>query len=614
MKRNTQTGSCQLEKEKKSGGFQKKKPMLDDQQIRKLLEKPKNRRAVSAARSHEDRLRFHGQAALDLQTAGSQATRHLSWCRDLLPSDIYETYIKLVQFPLPTIDVINDGLRFFKKILDGRNPVSSYNFTSPSALEDHKDYKKQKGFRDLFFKGGFEAIRYAANRVMVVDLPDEQMSSKPEPYFYFIDVYTLRDFSEIKDGLLEWVAFNLGHDLVAYYCDGFYRVYDISEGEDKARLVTENPHDLGYCPAVFFNDRDLNDKARHVKQAVPSNQLGALEYYLFFYNCRKYLNLYVPFPIYTGLAQDCDFETEGDENGKGYMRCDGGFLRDYDDRYIYTGRGALECPVCSKKAKAGIGAFIEYEPPSEENNHADLRNPVQMIPVDGNSLEYNWQEVERLGKDIVLKITGHKTDLVNDQAVNQMQVRSIFDSGANVLKDVKRLFEKREAWLDETIAKLRHGPDRVLKVSHNYGTEFFTLSAEELLESYQTNRRNGADDQVLDQILSEYYMTKYRNDEAMLMRSNMLTNLDPFRHMSKAEVRGLYEGQLVSYEEFMLKTRFSVFISRFERENGDIINYNPSMAFAKRVEAIKTILLSYVEPLSTPIEDEDDDGEAQNDN
>jgi hypothetical protein len=589
--------------------------MLEESQIRRLLIEPKNKRAVAEARDHEDRLRFHGQAAITPETAGRQAGRHLSWCRGLLPTDIYETYSKLIQFPLPTIDVINDALRFFEKIFDGRNPVSSYNFTSPSALDDFKTYKKQKAFSEKFRAGGLEAIRYAANKLMVVDLPDAQASAQPEPYFYFIDIYKVRDFNELADGSLDWVAFDLGNELVAYYCDGFYRVYDISEGADKAVLVTENGHDLGYCPATWFNDKDINSQMRYVKQALPTNQLGTLDYYLFFYNCRKYLNLYVPFPIYTGLAQDCDFEVDGDEDGRGYMRCDGGYLRGYNDKYIVGNNSRpVPCPVCSKKSKAGIGAFIEYEPPSEENNHADLRNPIQMIPVDGTSLEYNWQEVERLGKDIVLKITGHKTDLVNDQAINQMQVRSVFDSGANVLKEVKRLFEKREAWLDETLAKLRYGPDRILKISHNYGTEFFTLSAEDLLESYQLNRKNGADDQVLDQILNEYYTTKYRNDGAMLMRSQLLTNLDPFRHMSKQEARGLYEAGLVSYAEFMLKARFSVYISKFERENGDIINYQPGRPLAARVDGIKNILLSYIDPLTPQPDEEEEETIDQNQN
>jgi hypothetical protein len=589
--------------------------MLETGQIKTILEKPKNKLAVSEARDQEDWLRFHCETHLTRFTANRKVTDHLNWVESLLPSDIFRTFAKLIQFPLQTVDVVNDAVRFFEKIFDGRNPVQAMNFRSPRALEDYGMYRAQINVEEKFRKIGMKAVHYAANTALVVDLPDIQETPQPEPYFYAVDIYNIRDFGTYADGSFEWIMFDLGNQMLALYCDGYYRILDISQGVDKFQIVVENPHDLGYCPATWFNDEPVNDTQKNVKKAIPTNSLGELDYYLFFDNCHKYVNLYVPFPIYTGLAQECDFEMDDDGTGAGHLYCYRGFLRNGDDQYLLSHNGKIkECPVCSKNQKAGLGAYIEYQPPSDENNFTNLANPVQMLQVDTGALEYNYQESERRSKNLVLKMTGHKTDLINDQAVNQRQVRSIFDSGANVLKKRKAQFEKKQAWLEKTIAALRYGPEQIIEIEFDYGSEFFTLTAEELLESYHEARQKGASDQVLDQILSEYYSTKYRNNPTMLQRSKILTALDPLLHSSKKDAIALFQQGVIDRDTMMIKIKLSTLINRFERENGDLLQFGSALGLGAQVDRIKSILLTYVQEDAEAVEgtqNSDEDGNQQ---
>lgn len=73
----------------------------------------------------------------------------------------------------------------------------------------------------------------------------------------------------------------------------------------------------------------------------------------------------------------------------------------------------------------------------------------------------------------------------------------------------------------------------------------------------------------------------------------MLNELEPYRHSTREEVMSLYEKGIISKEELRLKTDFSRFIRRFERENDNIIEFGANLSHYAKISTIYKTLLSY---------------------
>ncbi|MCO6489763.1 MAG: hypothetical protein J5I98_15210, partial [Phaeodactylibacter sp.] len=250
------------------------------------------------------------------------------------------------------------------------------------------------------------------------------------------------------------------------------------------------------------------------------------------------------------------------------------------------------CPACYEKRLTGAGSYIEVPPPGPENDGADMRDPAGIVTVDRASLDYNVEEVARQRLAIYRQAVGFGGDPINDQAINEKQVMASFEGRAQRLREVAKNFEIAQQWADSTACRLRYG-DNFEGASISYGTEFYLYSADEVLTMYQEAKDGGLDDVVLDMLQEQFWATKYRNNPEAQERVNILLHLEPFRHLSKGEVQGMYQAGQVGYPEFYLKQNFSSLIMRFERENTDVVTFGSLISFDKKIQRIKEILLSY---------------------
>jgi hypothetical protein len=78
-----------------------------------------------------------------------------------------------------------------------------------------------------------------------------------------------------------------------------------------------------------------------------------------------------------------------------------------------------------------------------------------------------------------------------------------------------------------------------------------------------------------------------------MQRMIILGDLEPYRHLTRNEVQGLYDKQLVTMEELLVKLNFSDFIRRFERENENIITFGENIDYQNKIDTIKARLLEY---------------------
>ncbi len=549
------------------------------------IKSSQNKNLIARAASHQNRLRFHTETNLERIDAKA-AGRFLEWVESLIPKEKYVIFLALFQFPVSTNELVDSIYTELNRVFHGRNRVTSYQFTDNKYRDDWEWYKSEK--LDLNKKMQDEAwqrMKTAINSVVVVDLPESQAGTLPEPYFYYLDIENVIGFDYDREkNVINWIAFEQDDEQIAYVDHEQYAIYSQTKGNYSEQRRTL--HNLGYCPATFMWEEELREEVPELKKAPLSKHLAKLDWLLFFETSKHHLDLYAPYPIYAAYEQDCDFQNP--ETGE---FCDSGFLKNDTGEYLFSGmHGTVRrCPVCDENKPTGVGAMIQV--PQPETGGVDMRNPVTITTVDATSLTYNVKEVERLKSEIYFKAVGLGGENMKE-AINVEQVKAGFESKQAVLQLLKSQFETLEMWITDTICRLRYGPV-FLSANINYGTEFYVYDIENLYTQYKSAKENGAGDILLDGIMDKIIETEHLNNPAEMQRAYILKHLEPYRHLTKNEVMDLYKEGFADRAEVMLKVNFSNLVRKFERENTNIIEFGSRLDFQTKINIIKKELISY---------------------
>lgn len=565
---------------------------LELNQIKQILQKPSKRQVIQKAVNMQRRLRFHTETNIAVSDINQPTTIFLDWVKHLLPNDKFNIFLQLFKFPLPTPAVVEDVYRELERVFYSRNSSSSYQFTDSELAEDWALYRKNNlNEPEIWKTAGWKRMQVSPNSILVIDLPQVQATSRPEPYFYWLEIDAVVDYqlSKQDENLFEWLVFNQPEHRIAVFDDTSIRVYQLNEKNEIQSLVSEAQHDLGYCPARFFWSTQLNEKNKDLKKNPITKELSNLDWYLFFALSKQHLDLYAPYPIYSAYEADCNFENN--ETGD---YCDGGFLRNAKGEYKILNDGTVEkCPCCSEKRIAGPGSFLEVPIPNQTEGVADMRNPVQITTIDKNSLDYNVSECARLKNEIVVSVVGSGGTVSEKEAINETQVTANFESKTSVLNALKTNFELAQKFVEDTVCKLRYG-GAFISSSVSWGTEFYVFTVTELYSKYKQAKENGASNSELDAISQQILEVEYRNNPLVLQRMLILKQLEPYPHKTLDEVLKLYEKKLIDENLVKLKINFSTLVEKFERENINIIEFASNKPMREKIDIINKKLLEYV--------------------
>lgn len=565
---------------------------LDLNQIKQILQKPTKRQVIKRAVNMQRRLRFHTETSLQVSDINQPATIFLDWVKQLLPKDKFNVFLQLFKFPLPTPAIVEDVYRELERVFYSRNSSSSYQFTDSELLDDWVQYKRNVLNEPEIWKTvGWKKMQVSPNSILVVDLPQKQESTRPEPYFYWLEIDAIIDYKllESDDTKFEWLIFRQPDRKIAAFDDKYIRVYQLNEHNEIQSLVSEAVHDLGYCPAKFFWTERLNEKNKELKKNPITKELANLDWYLFFAISKQHLDLYAPYPIYSAYEADCNFENN--ETGD---YCDGGFLRNANGEYKILRDGTVEkCPCCSEKRIAGPGSFLEVPIPNISEGVADMRNPIQITTINKESLDYNVDECIRLKNDIIISVVGSGGTVSEKEAINETQVTANFESKTSVLNALKTNFEQAQKFVEDTICKLRYG-NAFIASSINWGTEFYVFTITELYSKFKQAKDNGASNAELDAIAQQILEVEYRNNPLVLQRMLILKQLEPYPYNTLDEIMRLHEKGLLEDNLVKLKINFSTLIERFERENINIVEFASNKTMREKINIIHKKLIEYV--------------------
>ena len=556
------------------------------EQVKEIVLQPKNRQIIHKAITHEARLRFHTESYIEPMDISAPFTRFAEWVKKLIPKDKFRIFLTLFKFPTQNIELTTKIYQELERVFDGRNYAVTFQF-SDSTLNDDWEYYRHEILHEpnIWKSKGWATLRTAINSVLIVDLPVEQASERPEPYFYFLHIEDVIDYKS-KGNDLEWIVFKQPNKKIAAFDDEFMRVFEVDDKGKVGNLITEVQHNLGYCPAKFFWTTPLTAEMPDIKQSPLSPQLGNLDWLLFFRVSKRHLDLYAPYPIYSSYAADCNFRN----NQTGYY-CDGGFLRNINGEYKILADGTVErCPICATKHIAGAGTYVEI--PIPHDGSADLKNPVTITTVDRNSLDYNVEEEKRLANEIYEKVTGTGGDVQQKESINERQVTANFEDKKNALINIKSNFEYAQKFVDDTICRLRYG-EAFISSNINWGTEFYLYGVEDLQTIYDAAKKSGASEARLDLIQDQIIATENRNNPQRMQRMYLLKQLEPYRHLTLSEVQNLYSKQLIDPILFLIKINFANFVDKFERENINILEFGSSLTLYKKIEVITNKFKDY---------------------
>lgn len=571
---------------------------LDLNQIKQILQRPSKKQIIKKASLMQKRLRFHTETNIAVSDINQPTTLFLDWVSHLLPKDKYNIFLNLFKYPLPTPAVAEDVYRELERVFYSRNSSSSYQFTDSELAEDWQNFKRSNLNEPEIWKTiGWKRMQVSPNSILIVDLPTQQNTFRPEPYFYWLEIEDVIDYETPDGTAINWIVFKQPENKIAVFDDISIRVYQLNEKNEISGIVSEANHNLSYCPARFFWTTQLNEKNKELKKNPITKELSNLDWYLFFSISKQHLDLYAPYPIYSAYEADCHYENN--ETGD---YCDGGFLRNSKGDWKFLADGTLEkCPCCGNKRIAGPGSFLEVPVPNVSEGIADLRNPVQITTIDKDSLDYNVDECIRLRNDIIVSVVGSGGTVSEKEAINETQVAANFEAKTAVLNALKTNFEQAQKFVEDTVCKLRYG-EAFISSSINWGTEFYVFTVKELYDKYKQAKDNGASEAELDAISQQIIEVEYRNNPLIMQRMIILKQLEPYPHKTQNEVVTLFDKGLLDKNKVILKLNFSSYIDRFERENINIIAFGTNLSLQDKVNTIYKKLLEYVteEQITTP--------------
>ena len=574
----------------------------DIRTIQRAIKDGSAQAVLNRAKYHQSRIKFHTVkrvgASFVTPWIAEPLTQFMYMAENLLPHDKFVTFKTLFRYPVKTNEITGTCFDKLSRIFDGANPVYNYQFVNPEQREDWERYRTERlDEPEIWSTKGWEFFKTEINSVLVVDIDSEQNTDIPEPYFYWLPIADVLAYkANPTTGVMKYIAYrDRKNRHIVVLDDSSYRVYDDPKGAgtlDDATLLFENSHDLGYCPARFFWDEAISLDDPDVKDSPLTKVLESLDWYLFFHLSKRQLDLMGAYPILSGYEQSCDFSNA--ENGD---FCDGGFLKDKQGHYKLDMAGMLmRCPKCGNKRIIGAGSFVEIPVPNAEENQPDLRNPVQMLTVDRNSLDYNVGELERLRSEIITNVVGQDEVVTNRDAYNEQQVQANFEDMTTVLNRIKRGFELAQEWVDSTICRLRYG-DYFISAKISYGDKFYLQSASALREQYTAAKNSGASESELDAIQNRILETEYRNNPNTMRRMLILSELEPYRHLSLAEMRDLYDKGIVTKRDLLIKLNFANFVQRFERENTNILDFGNEIPYARKIDTIYGEFVKYADAM-----------------
>lgn len=514
------------------------------------------------------------------------------WVKSILDESKYVRFLQL--FELKTAETIEEIFTKLSRCTEAQDRVVDCYFSNEKSELDFEAYRSailqdEKFFTETIFE---DILQNNHNGILLVDINEQG-----KPYFFTITIGQVLAIDTNKDSQIEYIVFQTEKGIAYAYCDTHYRKFDISKGLENPTLLEEYAHDLGYCPAHFLYNSNLSTRiSRIVKESVVSKYLDSLDFLLFLNTSQKYLNTYA-YPIMEIPSKDCNYT---DFKGNS---CEGGYITDVTETENGKQTIQTKCPKCAKNHFIGAGSVIEKEivVNAETSAFEYLQDSVRFVAPPVDSIQQSERTTKDLERNIVLKTTGFLNNVESnagssEQAKNEIQIKSTFESQVSVLQKFQKPLEAAQKFIIDTAAKLLY-PNEFLYSVVDWGKNYYLRSEDELLKQLELLRASNAPTQIIDLVEQEYINQKLKNKPLLRNRFELISRINLYGNFSFEELDNFYIKGILDNVGFSLATNFNKYLDMFEIEFGDISNYKINLSLKARILEIQTKLKEYVELL-----------------
>lgn len=540
-----------------------------------IIQGPLNRQLIEKVKIHESALRVYTQNFNEDGLKQEPYFYNLEYkMQEKIGKSKTHRVFDFARYPLPVINLTKSILKDFFRVYEGKD--RNFNVTGSREIDRLKQFITVENLEQWIETKSREVWTSKPNAFVVLDRRDNG-----EVYPVFVDSDRLIDTHfKNSSGDLEYIVFvhSFGHledgtayKKIAVYDDNTYRVFYSDEKNNKPVLESESVHGLGFTPAHSFLSTATNQKNYFFRQSAFSSSIADLEYYAEFSIYDDFVDYYSAFPIIQKPGKKC--EVKG---------CKSGFIESVDTQTREV--GYKECPSCKKNKDVkltGPGSELRIHPQrlsdSGKPMFESMRDVLKLIYPDSSAVKIISDKLEAKEWRIRFNTVG-TSEVVNNEAINEMQVKGTFATRETVLIDLKTELDKIYIWIVKTAGALLY-PGVRIDVDANFGTEFYLSSETELQEKYKRAKEIGLPREELKQIYLQIIDTKYKGNKTKIERQKLLLELNPYQLFTTQELIDLATNQAygITPDQIRFAINFNNYISRFEREIGSILIFGTEM-------------------------------------
>lgn len=515
----------------------------------------------------------------------------LNWMKGWMRKDNFNSFMKFLRHPLPTASLVQDDIvPELKKVFDATNAYYNYRFTSKGSemsaaplIDEYSSYCKDVIFNELI---------YNHNSIAITDFID-----KRKPYRYLIKINSVVAIEPTLKGKIKRIIFkgvnSDGEERYFYYTDEFYSVY-IEDG-DKFTEESNNPHEIGECPADFISVDPLNVDRFVVRKSKFSNSKERFENYVNYYTLQKLCLPNGAIPITTHYKSNNKKKDGGCgtkyENG---TKCVNGYISGTNG--VLGNKDSLQaCSICNPKTIIQAGAVFGLPVPKFGENGErpfDLNaNFVKFHYIPTDILKW-WDEfVDKKYSEIKYQLVGKGVEDSNGQAKNKDQIARGNQTLENTLIEFSRSLSLLQKSLDSKMLKISHGKSFV-DCFIDKGSDFYLETEFELRDSLA----KAIDPIDKSNIMSRINYSIHKNNPQQLERNSLLYNLLPYSALTDSEFIGM---QTVDPKLRELRLNFKYYVDAFEAEFGELGQFfneyfGENVSIIKKLEMTRNLLLNKV--------------------
>ena len=570
---------------------------LDDSQIIDLVKSRPNASLIAKGKNYESLLKVVTEPLFSDELESETGWDAIKETMSLpLTDEKYLRCLDFVRLPLPIVNISEDVVADINKVFEARNANFETIYPRKSSQEEVGDrILLNINVRKFIERNGKKVFKNKPNSFVVVD-----KNSTGEPFLIFLTNDRLRGIEFEQDQeTVKYIMFlhsvhkdasGKSFELISFYDDTHYRVLELQDGN--YTILSQNEHNLGYCPATPFLNRTLNSSNIFDRYSPLARVLATMVDWTDFDIYNRFYEHYGVFPIAEQPKPVCNND-----------KCTDGTINDRDEE----GNALVsKCPTCSKSPFLGPGSIYLVDPASRKDEE-DVFGKLRYVspPIENLTKSKEYQK-ERVGF-IKVNVTG-VNNVITKEAVNADQIKAVMEDRRKPLLFLAGMLNDLDTWIVTTVIKLGMNVD--VKRHSNYGTEWFLLTELEIQTLFEGAKRVGLPEGVLDLYYRLLIETQYKNDPHTVRKLVIENNLNPAPYKNMAEVYEMKANSAISQESVIIKANITALIEQFERENGSIVEFGQDeiisgrWTFADKIDTIINEFKIYIKDEQIGIEQE----------